>query len=148
MFGFGKGKVDVALEKFNFSPGEMIKGKATLELKKIVKARGFKVRLLGERKSRHFDSKGSHDSVETVYDFEEQLDGPKEYSGTSTYNFEVKVPSDIASAPNVGGIAGTLIKSAQMLTGITPNTVQWHILVYLDVPLGFDVSKKIQITIG
>ena len=51
MFGFGKKQIDVILEKFNFSPGETVKGKITLTLDKSVHAKQLRVALIGERMS-------------------------------------------------------------------------------------------------
>ena len=49
VFGFGRGKFEITLEKFNYSPGETIKGKISFDLKKPTKAKGLKVALIGER---------------------------------------------------------------------------------------------------
>ena len=37
VFGFGRGKIKILIDKFNFSPGETVTGKVSLELKKSKK---------------------------------------------------------------------------------------------------------------
>ena len=46
----GKGKIDIAIPKTNFNPGEVISGIVTLTMKKTAKARKFTISLIGEQK--------------------------------------------------------------------------------------------------
>jgi hypothetical protein len=72
-----------------------------------------------------------------VYDFKQQLDSEKEYSGGQAYYFfEMKIPADILSM-------------RPQMTGAVPSSpVKWYLLAKLDIPRGLDISKKVDIKIG
>ena len=57
MFGFGKGSIEIQLEKYNFSPGETISGNVSLKVKKQEKAKAVTIRLIGEQKTSNFSSR-------------------------------------------------------------------------------------------
>ena len=48
MFGFGKGKLDLKIQKTNYAPGDTISGDVALTLKKPVKAKEVSMSLIGE----------------------------------------------------------------------------------------------------
>ncbi|MCX6802745.1 MAG: hypothetical protein NT067_06565 [Candidatus Diapherotrites archaeon] len=152
LFGFGKGKMEMTLKKFNFTPGEKISGHASLQLNKPVKARAMKVVFWGERTTRHtdHDSHGTHTDThtETIYSFELPLDGEKEYSSTE-YDFEIAIPGNLLQTqapPEIGGAVGAFMKTAMFLAGpIAPP--KWFVQAKLDIPGGMDVSKKVQVNI-
>jgi hypothetical protein len=48
---FGKGKINIAIKKTGYSPGDTISGNVALTLKKPVKAREVSVSLIGEQKT-------------------------------------------------------------------------------------------------
>ncbi|MBM3233818.1 hypothetical protein FJZ19_01860 [Candidatus Pacearchaeota archaeon] len=152
---FGKGSVDIQLDKYDFSPGDTVSGKAVFTLKKVVHARGAKVRLIGVKKetkiggSALFNSKTNvNKSMGYVFDFVQPLSGEKDYSGNFTYNFKIKIPKNVLTQSDIGeGIAGTIIKSAQILSGVS-SQIKWYVVAFLDVPMGIDVSKKVQINVG
>jgi hypothetical protein len=153
----GKGKIDIAIPKTNFNPGEVISGIATLTMKKTAKARKFTVSLIGEQKITQAMGTSRSRTPRTVriYDFEQQLDGEKEYKEGGVYPFEVKIPEDILEQqktpqmPQMEGKLGTALGIAQSLAGmgITKRT-SWYLIARLDIPLGTDVKEKVQITIG
>ncbi len=142
MLLFGKRKIDVILEKYNFSPGEMIRGKVVLKLKEPIKARALKVGLVGEKES--YSSKGS--SKSQVFKFEMPLDGEKEYL-EGEYNFELKIPSNLLTAPQLPGIVGDIVKGLRVLSGVGER-ISWYVVAKLDIPSGLDISKKVQVIIG
>ncbi|MFH0929025.1 MAG: hypothetical protein V1818_01560 [Candidatus Aenigmatarchaeota archaeon] len=148
MFGLGKKKVAVVLEKFNFSKGDTIKGKVILDLKPT-KAKALKVGIYGEKKTRTTSNISGNMNMETktvkVFDFEQKLDGEKEYS-KGEYKFNMKIPriSDNPSLPNNN--LGTLIKAGQILSG-KDTEVRWFVTARLDLPL-LDIKDKVQINIG
>ena len=92
---FGPSKIAIMLEKYNFNPGDIAKGKITLNLKKPTYARKLEVHLIGTRKVR----KGNTQNLEKVYDFEMPVQGEKEYQ-SETINFELQIPQDILDARN------------------------------------------------
>jgi hypothetical protein len=90
MFGLGKGRIDIAIQKTNYAPGDTISGNVALTLKKPMKAREVSISLIGERKITQTTSQvagpvsggGMSTTTRTVhvYDFRQQLDSEREYS--------------------------------------------------------------------
>ena len=165
---FGKGKIDVAIQKSHYAPGDLISGSVSLTLKKPVKAREVSISLIGEHKTTQTTTGiggpmgGGGMSMSTttktvrIYDFKQQLDGEKEYSQGGEYSFELKIPADTPSmrsqTSEVEGKLGQVLKVAQTaaaMTGAIPfQRIKWYLLAKLDIPGGFDVSKKVDVTIG
>jgi hypothetical protein len=165
---FGKGKIDIAIQKSHYAPGDIISGNVVLTLKKAVKAREVSVSLIGEHKMTQTTTGvggpmgGGGMSMSTttktvrIYDFKQQLDGEKEYSQGGEYRFEIKIPADTLSMrpqiSEVEGKLGQVLKVAQTaaaMTGALPfQRIKWYLLAKLDVPGGFDVSKKVDVAIG
>jgi len=152
VFGFGK-KFELELEKQNFAPGDSIKGKVWFDLKKPIKARQLKVLLIAEKVviKTKMDSWGSHTGFRTVkekanlYHFELKLDGEKEYS-KGEYAFELKIPKGISLEALPQGTIGNVLSAIENLS-VRGKRIDWFVQATLDVPMGFDVSKKVQITV-
>jgi hypothetical protein len=160
MFGLGKGNIVLALQKYNFVPGDTISGSVALTVKKPVKARELSVSLVGEQKHTRQVRTSSGTSTQTqtvrIYDFKQPLDGEKEYSGQAQYNFEIKIPADILGpqmsqqAPQIPNAFAQGLQFAQQLasmTGAIPRT-KWFIETKLDIPGGMDISKSADVVIG
>jgi hypothetical protein len=174
MFG-SKGKIDVAIQKTSYAPGDTISGNVALALKKPVKAREVSISLIGEQittggggtvgwgggrtwgKSWGGGTMGGGQgspTIERIYDFKQQLDGEKEYGQGGEYRFEIKIPADIlGTGPQTPeGKVGQALKVAQTVatfTGaISRRRLQWYLLAKLDIPGGLDISKKVDITVG
>jgi len=161
---FGRGKVNVAIQKTHYDPGDIITGDVLLDLKKPVRAREVSISLIGERIVAQTKvgmgsgqaSMSTQQQRTRVYDFKQRLDGEKEYGPGQEYHFEMKIPADILSASpgtqEVEGRLGQAMKVAQTaaaLTGRLPSQrVKWYLLAKLDVPRGLDISKKVDVTIG
>jgi hypothetical protein len=165
---FGKGKINIAIQKTNYAPGDTISGNVALALKKPVKAREVSIFLIGEHKTTQTTPRvggamgGGGMSMSTttkavrIYDFKQQLDGEKEYSQGREYRFEIKIPADTLSMrpqiSEVEGKLGQVLKVAQTaatMTGAVPfQRIKWYLLAKLDIPGGLDISKKVDITIG
>jgi len=152
----GKGKIDIAIPKTNFNPGEVISGIATLTMKKPAKARRFTISLIGEQKITGMDTSRSRTTrTVRIYDFEQQLDGEKEYKEGGVYPFEIKIPEDVLEQqkmpqmPQLEGKLGIALSIAQSLAGmgITKRT-SWYLIARLDIPWGTDIKERVQITIG
>jgi sporulation-control protein spo0M len=148
MFGFGKGKIDIAIQKFNYAPGDTISGNVPLTLKRPVKAREASISLIGEQmittrdveESRGITGWSKETSIRKervrIYDFKLPLDSEREYSEGREYRFEIKIPADILSM------------KPQKTGAVKFSPVKWYLLAKLDIPHGLDVSKKVDITIG
>lgn len=160
MFGFGKGTIEIQLDKFNFSPGEVIEGTVALKLKEPVKAKELIIRIVGEQTTTQSmglsigtgrRTHGGGTRTTTLFDFKQTLDGEKEYSSGEqplVYPLKIKIPADVLrKQASQEGTLGTVIKVAQMVSGTSSRT-SWYLIASLDVPKSFDVSKKVQINIA
>jgi hypothetical protein len=155
---FSKGKANIIIAKSNFYPGETIAGTASLVVDKPALANGFSVSLIGEKKitvrRRKADGEYTTETETTrIYDFKQELDGEREYSGTKEYNFSIKIPDDILAGlqlPNAGGAAGALFGFSQIAAGLMGNAPRysWYLQATLDIPKSLDVNKKTDITLG
>jgi hypothetical protein len=149
VFGFGKKQIEVIIEKYNFSLGESIKGTIKLALNKPTHAKALKVGLIGERLTNTTRVQGGkvrpEQKKEHVFNFEMPLDGEKEYL-QGEYNFEIKIPTNL-SQNLPGGLTGDVLKTIQIIAGNKSN-VYWYVIAKLDIAMGIDVSKKVQVNIG
>ena len=159
---FGKGKINIAIQRTGYAPGDTVSGNVALTLKKPVRARGVSISLIGEQKTTQRKGMiGNQDMSTTtqrirIYDFKLQLDSEKEYSQGQEYRFEIKIPADILSTkpqmPELGGKLGQGLKVAQAaaaITGAIPlQQTKWYLLAKLDIPGGMDIKKTADITIG
>jgi hypothetical protein len=141
---FSKGKINIAIQKTSYVPGDIISGNVALTLKKPVKAREVSISLIGEeittggggtvcrgggRTSSGVGTMGcgaGSTRIERIYDFKQQLDGEKEYTQGREYRFEIKIPADIPVARHL----------------------RWYLSAKLDIPGALDINKKVDITIG
>lgn len=152
MFGFGKGKIEIQLDKFNFSPGETIEGTISLKLKKPLKGNELSVRMYGEQKSSSMGLDGRRSSrTVKIYDFKQPLDGEKEYEAGEqplVYPFKIKIPAQILEqkkAPE--GKLGTVMQAAKFLSG-GATRISWYLQAQLDIPKAIDMRKKVQINLA
>jgi len=148
MLGLGDGKVEIQLNKFNFSPGETIQGKVLLKLNKILKAKELNIELFGEKKTRTISSRGAGNTrTIKVYSFRLPLDVEKDYpSGEKLYNFSIKIPSDILDQQKLPeGTVGTIIKAIQIFSG--GERISWYLQATLQRPLSIDINRKVQINV-
>ncbi len=141
VFGFGEGKIDIRILKTSFAPGETISGTVGLKVDKPKKGRGVRVDFYGEKTVGY----GKNRRTERVYSFSLNLSGEREYIGAFEYPFEIKIPSDIGSKQLPNDTIGTVLNAARFLGGVSPT--RWFLSASLDVPMGVDISKKIQISV-
>ena len=154
MFGFGKGKIDIKPEKFNYQFGDTVRGKVVLDMKQSVEAKELRIILKGESKESRtgvgFSGgvKVSHSSgaAQTIFEFKLPLDGQKTYSGYSEYDFEIMIPAS-AKPQELEGAMGDVVKAMRMLGG-QKSHIKWYLNASLDIPGGMDVSKKVNINVG
>jgi hypothetical protein len=150
MFGFGKKQIEIELEKLNFSQGDTIKGKITLNLKNPTHARALKVGIVGERIMRttsNVNGRMTTSSNSTiVFKFDMPLDIEKDYF-QGEYNFEMKIPGNITQPSTPPGVAGDVIKTIEILAA-RESDVRWYVTANLDIPMKLDIDAKVQISIG
>jgi len=153
---FGPDKITVTLDKYQYKPGDIIKGSVGLNLGKPIRARKLVVSLLGKVKTTHRDSKGHmHTEDVVIYDFTIPLDGENDYL-SEMYNFEIKIQSDLlqmhsssqqiqqmlqAKLGTVGAILGQIVTGGQ-------SPVRWIVHTQLDIPMKLDVHKSQDIVIS
>ena len=147
VFGIGEGKIEIVLPKTSYVEGEIIKGKLVLTLNQPKKAKELRVELKAERKvwKTRVDSKGSHryQKTEVLYGFVLPLKGEGEFT-SSEYDFELTVPNlGMPVQQNTIAIAGLSIG-----IGGGEGPVQWFVSSSLDLPLSFDISKRVQIQVS
>ena len=159
--------MEVALEKHNFSPGEIIKGTVSFKLKKPTQAEQLVVTFAGVRhatkrvrnrsmsssRRRGGMSSGPSYSTQTrqdfIHKFELALDEGNEYSD-GEYPFEIKIPENVIPqdpTEDMEGALGTVVKTAKFLGGGS-SRIEWYVEAKLDIPKSIDVNKKIDINIG
>lgn len=149
---FGRGEIDISIQKTSYAPGDTISGSVNLTLKKPVKAKEMTISLVGEYmtkvitrrprgvtaldggiaisdellKSMPMYYSKTHVKNVRICGFKQQLDGESDYSQSREYHFEIKTTADIP----------------------TWSAVKWYLLAKLDIPRGPDITKKVRITIG
>jgi len=146
MFGMGKGKITLTLDKMNYAHGETINGTVTMTLKKAIQAKGVIVTLFAEATQTKFTGNGVQKQTTRIFDFSVPLDSEKEY-GNTPYNYEFKIivpTKENVKAPE--GVLGGVAQAAKFLSQGKQNT-KWFVEAKLDVPKGFDVHKKQQINV-
>ena len=151
---FGGEKITLALEKYNFVPGDMIKGTVTLKLKKPTKARKFEIELAGVKKERQTgmgvgptSSRNRQTNYTYIYRFKLPLGGEGEYQ-QGEYPFEIKIPDDIKqTAAQPDGKVGSAVTALKAISGIH-SRIEWFVKAQLDVPAKLDVKKKQSIVIS
>jgi hypothetical protein len=151
MFGFGKGKIEIQLDNFNYKPGDTIEGTVALKLKKSIQATALAIALTGEQKVTSGIGDKRSSRTEKIFDFKHPLDGEKEYAAGSeplVYPFKIKIPKDVLDqkkAPE--GTLGQVLKVAQFMAG-SKRRIDWHLTAELDVPRAIDMRKRIQVNIN
>lgn len=162
---FRKGKIEMFLNKYNYTPGDSITGNLNLLMKKKKKpiiGRGLSVGLFGTETVTTTKPDGEQKSTaHNIFDMEIPLDGEKEYTG-GAYEFDIKIPESILEGrvghPEQEVQEGTAMKAAKVIKFLTSgelrgktrtmSRVEWHVAANLDIQKGLDLQKKQQITIG
>ncbi len=155
---FGKDKMTLLLEKYDYKPGDKIKGIIKLNLKKPIQARKLEVSFIGNRVDKQSSasiagmasgSKGYHSrtSYTKVFDFTMPIDGEKEYQDQE-YPFEIKIPDNILQNNlTLEGKLGQASKAIRMIAGIS-SRIDWIVHAQLDVPKKIDVKKSQKIILS
>jgi len=147
VFGIGEGKIEIVLPKLNYTYGEKINGKVVLTLNQPKNAKGLRIELRAERsvwknKMSGGKSRQVH-KIETVYSFVLPLKGEGQFS-SGEYNFEIIIPylglqQEESPAMKIGPFSF-----------VDPNSrpLAWYLIASLDLPLSFDINKKLQISVS
>ena len=142
VLGIGEGKVELELSKTSFVPGESITGKVKLFLNEPEKAHEVRIEFYGEIVKRRTAMSGGHhhssSTVEKVFLVQKQLDGERAYKDGETFDFSLTIPEN-ALPPKPNGIV------MSFMSFFTAAPRAWYVHATLDMPMKFDMNKKIQI---
>lgn len=151
---FGGEKITLILEKYDFKPGENIKGTVFLNFRKPTTGRKLNVSLIGQRKERYRDHDGhTQYRYENVFSFTVTLSGEMEYQ-SNQFPFDLKIPENVLSQcktpemPQMEGTLGKLAVIGHAMSMAQTYPVEWLILSHLDIPKKFDVKKSQEIIIS
>ncbi|MEI7960970.1 MAG: hypothetical protein WCI04_01410 [archaeon] len=147
VFGlFEKGKIDLITPKVQYAHGEEISGTINIKLNKPIMARGIFVTIFAETTSTRMGSRGIEKYTTRTFEFSIPIDKEKEYGIMPlTYEFKLGVPA-LQQAKTPDGVMGAAVQAISFLAAGVGNT-KWFLEAKLDIPKGFDVSKKIQINV-
>ncbi|MDP2672869.1 MAG: hypothetical protein Q8O84_03600 [Nanoarchaeota archaeon] len=146
-----KGRIEIILDKYQYSPGETINGKVKLIIKKPLVSKELKISLIGQQKIKsrkmNINRQNSRNEFKTieVFNFAMPLHKQKEYTiGGQEINFQIKIPNNILNSqePKVLGFLGAFDFSARKYP------IKWYLSADLEVPGINPYSKKIQVNIG
>jgi len=151
---FRKNKLDLKIERYNYKPGEIVKGSFYIDLKKTYEVRKIQVSLIGRRKERYTDAEG-----ETQYHFVNVYEFPLPIAPEGKYqyqqfHFEIKIPDTIleqCDQPIDYNPDTTLGKIAEFSRAMSTNRtypVEWLIEAQLDIPMRIDMTKSHKIIIS
>jgi hypothetical protein len=158
---FHKDQMTLQLEKYDFKPGDVIKGYLKLNLRKPHQARKLTVSFRGTRIDTvmvtSHDSKGipsTHmQKIKTIiYNFEQPLDDENTYL-TEMYPFEIKIPTDLLATINLKQPVHNLTLMGHTLPIAMGNQplstiLEWTVNGQLDIPLNIDVRAEQQIVVS
>lgn len=147
LYSRSKGSVSIVLDKYEFSPGETIKGKVVLKIKKPIQAKSLTVGLRGVMKSSSSITMGSSKQKQKdkeIFSFSQPISMAKNYIiGESEQSFTIKIPQNVLK--NAEGFAGAIVNTIKLISGDT-RSVYWYVDARLDIP-GFDLSNTVQINV-
>jgi hypothetical protein len=173
MFG-SKGKIDIAIQKFNYAPGDTISGSVALTLRKPVKAREVSISLIGEQLITHTQDISRRGIIMGEGGMSEGIMRPmmskrrgsegitigaRSERSTMTermriYDFKQQLDSEREYSEGRESyffemkIPADILSARPQMTSPIKSPIKWYLLAKLDIPGGLDISKKVDITIG
>jgi hypothetical protein len=141
-----KGKMEIQLDDYNFSPGKVITGRIYLKLKKPQEGI-LKVGLTGTYRRRSYGKEKNTNRNMNAYFIEIPITNMANFNlGESWHEFQFQVPGDVTNTLNSGAIGGA-IKTAQFLMSGTVTNIDWYFTARLDVK-GIDLTKKVKVSVA
>lgn len=156
-------KIDLVLEKQQFTVNDKITGRVVLFLDEPTKAKKLSVNLIVTEKIKKMAMPtlnsntvgiGNSSGATQAYSFDLQLASEKEFTNGEEYPFEMSIPAEAlprslqAVTGSMGGFLGGAIGILSQLSPLGQTTYLYKIEARLDVPWGFDVTASADITIG
>jgi hypothetical protein len=158
---FGRGKIDISVQKTKYASGDTISGSVALTLNKVMKAREMTISLIGEYKTTVIKQRhlvlGSSRGGGSLRDRSRGM-LMSEATRKSAPHYELR---ESEKAVTICGFRKQLdgeteysqskeyrfrIKISTDMP--TSSNVNWYLLAKLDIPHGRDITKKVRITIG
>lgn len=147
-------KIQISLNKTTFSPGEEIIGNLSLKLIRPIKARSLKIIFIVEKRVVHPSSDGPREQRYEMHRSEKILGGEKEYS-IENYNFHFQIPQDIKTKLLNWKEFESFAKAQKIIESLGLQSFirfqaydEFFIEAKLDIPLGLDISKCLDIQIN
>jgi len=152
---FRSDKIIITLDKNNFIPGEIIKGKISLDFKKPVFVKKLTVTLKGFIETQYRGAlqtkpnpKGPYNLE--VFRYDKNLSYEGEYQSEKLF-FEIEIPENIIEQSNIPKKNGTTV--GNMINKFNDSIYQnsplvWCIIVNLDIPKKLDINEIQEITIS
>jgi len=158
---FGRGKIDISIQKTSCQPGDTISGAITLTLNKPVKAREMTLSLIGEYitivTDRVIDpvpgvrpkggllwTRGSMLQSNEIRKVEPIHHYKKSTKNVRIYGFKEQLDGETEYSQSKEYRFRIKISTDMP----TSSNVNWYLLAKLDIPHGRDITKKVRITIG
>ena len=159
---FGRGKIDISIEKTRYASGDTIYGAVILTLNKPVKAREMMLSLIGEYRTTvtarvigpvprvskggyyHFGFGGRPLQSDTTRKIAPMHHYKKFTKNVRVYGFKEQLDGEVEYSQSEEYRFGIKI-TRDMPTSLVVN---WYLLAKLDIPRGRDITKKVPITIG
>ncbi len=150
IFGIGAGKMELSLNGTNYRAGDTITGNARLTINDPIKAHGVLVSFWGERKVRSYKFSSGRgrpaETTEILFKVEKKVDDERQYQKTVqpvSYDFSLQIPENALQKVELGdGIIGKVVGALQQMS---QGSIRFYVQAKLDIPMGFDVSKKIEV---
>jgi hypothetical protein len=137
--GIGVGSIAIALDRFDYAPGDSVSGKVVLGLNETVEARALMVALIGSQRAQ--------DGEDVVFELEHELDGEKTYR-TGEYSFELGIPEDATSGPDPADLVENLSRKVSSLTTGQRAPTSWRVVAWLEIPRARNVKTKVDLRLA
>jgi hypothetical protein len=153
---FGIGAIRLELPKTIYTAGEAVEGTLLLGICRPVPARGLFAILSAQQQFYRGADPDGKDGLcmvkRTVYHYQQQLDGEKEYEKTAkpaAYPFRLVLPpvaGSIQETRDAASGSAAITGGIWSMDGPVPfGPPEWSVEGYLDLPLAFDVKTKVSI---
>ena len=157
------GKINLVLEKQQFTASDKITGRLTLLLDEPTKGQKLSVKLIVTEKVKSMSipslrnntlSVGNSTSNTRSYSFDLVLGGEKEYMNGEEYPFEMVIPGEAlprsmqAVTGSMGGFLGSAVGLLSKFSPLGQTTYLYSVEARLDVPWKFDITASVDVTIG
>jgi hypothetical protein len=136
VLGIGDGEINITLSKSNIKPGEIVKGKVTITLKKPHLARDLSIDVYSET-----DEEGYSLKENRRYVLRQLIAGEKIYKDGDTYAFTFTIPKGLETKKSVH----THALGFEQHTG--ERAAIWFVQASLNVPLAFDITHRIGVKV-